>query len=188
MCNTLNLTPRPGELKYEFQDRLNRALRSLSGESFAIYPEPDLDRGPVGYSQINGHFGGRGGEAENVVLGVFENGRLYISFVARLRNSLAEQVTSFDHWPEILPAVEFSSESLDRVVQTVEQADGPVACALFIDRADIKRLYDGQRHDALPGSLIVGSRAFGISNMPGVAERAFLACAGLFAYIPLLVP
>ncbi len=73
-------------------------------------------------------------------------------------------------------------------MQQVEQSAGRVACALYIARGDLERLFDGRRHDSLPGSLIVSARAFGISNLPGVAESAFLNTAALFAYVPVLVP
>jgi len=187
-CNAMNLSPRPGELKYDFQHRLNQALAALNGESFAIYPEPDLDRGPVAFGQLTEFFGSPAAETGNVLLGVFDNGQPYFSFVANLASGITRRVTSFEHWPGIIPVLEFSSDGLDKVVQQVEQTDGQVLCALFIARSDLERLFDGQRHDTLPGSLIVSSRAFGISNLPGVAERAFLACAGLFAYVPLFVP
>ena len=114
----------------------------------------------------------------NVVLGVFERGRPHFSFVATLNEALTQRVTGFEYWTD-LPAVEFTAESLDNLVQAVESSDGPVASALFIERADLERLWDGERHDSLPGSLIVGGRAFGISNMPGVAERGFSGGGGI---------
>ncbi len=187
MCDTLNLMPLNGEEKYGYQCRLNAELGALAGKSFAIYPEPTLDRGPVDYARLSRYFSGHTASAAHVVLSVFDRRELYFSFVVRLGNGQAEWVSSFDHWPELAQEVEFSSESLDAVVQRVEQSLGPVACALYLARSDMERLFDGQRHDSLPGSLIVSSRAFGISNLPGVAERAFLNTAGLFAYVPVFV-
>lgn len=187
MCDTLNLTPLADEDKYSYQGRLAEALSALSGESFAIFPEPVPDRGPLVYSQVSSFFAGPAAGVSHVVLGVFDRRELYFSFVVRLRDGQAEWVSSFDHWPSMMQEVRFSADSLDAVVERVEQSLGPVACALYLARSDMERLFDGQRHDSLPGSLILSSRAFGISNLPGVAERAFLNAAGLFAYVPVFV-
>ncbi len=187
MCDTLNLTPLSGEEKYGYQSRLNEELRTLAGESFAIYPQPTLDRGPLDYGQVSGFFSGHAAGSSHVILGVFDRRELYFSFVVRLSGGQVEWASSFDHWPAMIGEVEFSAESLEAVVRRVEQSLGAVACALLLARSDMERLFDGQRHDSLPVSLIVGSRAFGISYLPGVAERAFLNTAGLFAYAPVFV-
>jgi hypothetical protein len=188
MCDALNLMPLAGEEKYDYQGRINEELRALAGRPFAMYPEPTLDRGPVDYAQVKAFFADHTLSAIHVVFAVFDKGQLYFSFVVRLSNGQAEWVSSFDHWPELAQKAEFSTQSLDEVTQHVEQNLGPVACSLYLARSDMERLFDGKRHDSLPGSLIVSSRAFGISNLPGVAERAFLNTAGLFAYVPVLIP
>jgi hypothetical protein len=187
LSDTLNLQPRPDELKYEYQARLGQAVNELNDETFAVYPALTLDRGPLSFARIKDFADSLGAGPANVVLGVFEQGRPYFNLTARLNGSLAEQVSGLEHWQELFE-VQFTAESLDHVAQTLESGGEQVACALFIERGDLERLYDGGLHESLPGSLIVGGRAFGISNLPGVAENSFLAAAGLFAYVPLCLP
>ena len=123
-----------------------------------------------------------------MILAVFEEGGLFFSFCLQVCSSQVVLVTSFDHWGEVLKDVRKTTEDLDRVVELVSGEYGPVATALFMDRKDFDRLYDGHPHTGLPYSLILGSRAFGYSKVPGLAEEAFLNTAGLFAYVPLRIP
>lgn len=188
MCETLNLLPRQGELKYVFQDRLNRALTELNGTSFAIYPELSLDRGPVAFRQLQSFFTAHSVEPVHVVLGVFDKAGLHFSFVARLSGGMATQVTSFDHWPGMPGDAAFNAGSLKAIVQQVERTSGPVACGLYMTREDFEKLYDGSRHSSLPFQPpVTGGRAFGISNLPVPTEDAWLNAAALFAYVPVFV-
>lgn len=183
-----NLTPKQDEEKYHYLERLNEVVISQFNERMAIYPEPSLDRGPVGFRQMSSFVSNEIPAGNCLVFAVFDRELLYFSFVARIRSGAAELVTSFDHWKGLPGLVRFTSESLESVTEQVEKALGPVACGLYLEREEFERLFDGRRHDSLPASLIPDSRAFGYSGLPGLAERVFLNTAGFFAYVPVWVP
>ncbi|MEA1996392.1 MAG: hypothetical protein U9N45_02085 [Gemmatimonadota bacterium] len=189
-----NLHPQPNEEKYQYLERMIRVVIGTFDERVAIYPEPNLDRGPVSYERIRS-FLTKGLTPESMLIfAVFSHreGELFFSFVAGIGGSRkVDIVTSFDHWEDFsLAGVEFSEESLEQTVDKVERAySRPVACALFLERRDFDRLYDGRPHQELPGSLIRTGRAFGISSLPEEKkEQAFLDTAGLFAYVPKRIP
>jgi len=183
-----NQLPEPDEEKYHYLARMNRALIAQFDERVAIYPETSLDRGPVALESVRSFMSEKLPEQSSLIFAVFDNQELYFSFVVRVRSGEADLVTSFDHWEALIGQSSFSSEGLDRTVEVVGEEFGPVACALFMERRDFERLYDGRRHARLPASLILASRAFGYSSLPGVAETAFLNTAGLFAYVPVYIP
>lgn len=186
VCRAMNLPPEEGEEKYAYLHRRNLELRAEFDESLAIYPEPGTDRGPVPFAGVSSFFAEHTrSEPAAVALGVFDRGEAYFGLVVRLERGAAVQAAGFEHWPALRRGVSFDAGGLDTVIREVEAAEGRVACGLFLDRPDFERLFDGRRHDALPGSLIVSGRAFGITNLPGVADRAFLYTAGLFAYVPV---
>jgi len=186
-----NLWPEPDEDQYHFLSRMQQALIEVFDASVAVYPEPNLDRGPVAYGRIRSFVTRELPDPGCVIFAVFEEEQLYFSFVVRMRKAEVDLVTSFDHWRELSDSVRLSGEELDRTVGIVAKSSkefGPVACALFLARRDFDRLFDGTLHAELPDSLILSSRAFGCSNLPGAAEEAFLKTAGLFAYVPVRIP
>ena len=183
-----NLTPKQDEEKYHYLERVNQVVISQFNESLAIYPQPSLDRGPVGFRQMRSFVSNEIPEGNCLVLAVFDRDFLYFSFVARIRAGAAELVTSFDLWENLPKLARFANESLESVVEQVKKTLGPVACALYLERKKFERLFDGRRHDSLPGSLIQDSGAFGYSSLTGEAERAFLNTAGFFAYVPVWIP
>ena len=184
----VNPSPEAGEGKYRFQERMNRQLAASFDERKAIYPLPDMTRGPVAFEQMRAFLTGRFPQVASLIFAVFEEEKLYFSFVARAGFGLVDLVTSFEHWPGLTREVKFSAESLDQTVERVAGELGEVAGALFLGKKDFERLYDGKRHDSLPVSLILSGAAFGYSGLPGVAENTFLKTAALFCYVPVWVP
>ena len=184
----VNPAPEAGEVKYRFLERMNRRLAAAFDERTAIYPLPDLTRGPVAFQQMRAFLAGQFPQLASLIFAVFEDERLYFSFVARVRFSRVDLVTSFEHWPGLTEEVKFSAESLDLTVERVAGELGEVAGALFLGKKDFERLYDGKRHESLPVSLVLSGRAFGYSGLPGVAENTFLKTAALFSYVPVWIP
>jgi len=183
-----NLIPKQDEGKYDYLERVNRVIISQFNESLAIYPQPCLDRGPVGFNQMRSFVSNEIPEGKCLILAVFDRDMLYFSFVARISAGAAGLVTSFDHWRNLPEQARFTGESLESAVEQVEKTLGPVACALYLERKKFEQLFDGQRHDSLTGSLVQDSGAFGYSSLTGSAERAFLNTAGFFAYVPVWIP
>ncbi|MFH1070409.1 MAG: hypothetical protein V1794_12390 [Candidatus Glassbacteria bacterium] len=184
----VNIVPREGEPKFTHLERMFRALNGQFDNRAAIYPGPTLDRGPVLFQQEAAFLSEKIAETSCLLLAVFEGERIFFSWVAKVAGGETELATTFDRWPDKAGVDGFSGESLDRAAERVEAEIGPLACGLFLSREDFEQLFDGRRHDSLPGTLIQGGLAFGISNLPGVAEEAFLHTAGFFAYVPVFLP
>lgn len=183
-----NLWPEPDEDKYSYLCRVNQALIKTFDRNVAVYPEPTLDRGPVAFEKMRSFIGRQLPDQCCLIFAVFEEGELYFSFVARIRSHAADLITSFDHWGDTLAGIGLGSRDVEMAVEAVAAQYGPPACALFIERMDFERLYDGRLHEELPYSLILDSRAFGYPSLAEASEEAFLNTAGFFAYAPVRIP
>lgn len=184
LCRAQSLIPGESEPKYEYLGRVIDNVNSVQSESLGIYPPLSLDRGPLDYRQMRAFVATAGVERVSFLLVVFNGDRMSFSFVFRAERSRIDLVTSLDHWRNSIDPIGFSAESLDKAVGAVASELGLMAGALFIQERDFNRLYDGKRHESLPGSLILGGRAFGYSHLPGVPEEAMFHTAGLLAYVP----
>jgi len=183
-----NLKPEPDEEKYHYLERMYQAVRAEFDNTVAIYPEPNLDRGPVAYLKIRSFVRELQPDPGCLILAVFEDQSLFISFVARITQGEVDLVTSFDHWGSDLEDVRFSGADLERTVELVRRKYRAVAGALFVSRRHFDSLYDGKVHQDLPEPLNLGSNAFGFSIRPGGEQQTLLCTAGLFAYAPVRIP
>ena len=183
-----NLKPEPDEEKYHYLERMYRALRAEFDKNAAIYPEPNLDRGPVAYLKIRSFLEGLQPDQCCLILAVFEGQSLSFSFVAGVDRGEVDLVTGFDHWGNALEEVHFSSSGLNSAVELVGREYRAVAGALFLTRRDFDTLYDGNLHEGLPESLIRRADAFGFSNRAEAQLATLLSTAGLFAYVPVRIP
>ena len=184
-----NLVPKQDEEKYQYLARVNEVVIAQFNEHVAIYPQPGLDRGPVGFRRMSAFVLNEIPEGHCLVLAVFDRDTsLEFSFVARIRSGAAELVTSFDLWEGLPEQARFTGESLESALEYVEKTIGPVACGLYLESREFERLFDGRRHDSLPGQLARTSGTLGYSSLPAAPEEAFLNTAGFFAYVPVWIP
>ncbi len=183
-----NLKPEPDEDKYHYLERMYRAVWAEFDKNAAIYPEPNLDRGPVAYLKIRSFLQELQPDPCCLILAVFEGESLYFSFVAGVARGRVDLVTGFDHWGKALEEVGFSGSGLNRAVELVGREYRTVAGALFLTRRDFDTLYDGNLHEGLPESPVPGGDAFGFSNRAEARLTTLLCTAGLFAYVPVRIP
>ncbi len=184
LCEAQNILPEPDEPRYTFLVRVIETINSRQSEKLGIYPALTLDRGPVDFQSVSRFMNDTMMSTGTLVLSVFSGQDLSFSLVARAERGQVTLVTSLDHFAGLPETLDFSAESLDRVVDMISTDMCQVAGGLFIQERDFARLFDGARHAAFPPALILGGQAFGFSQLPGVPEYTFLHTAGLFAYVP----
>ena len=187
LVTATNLVPRENEARLAYLERTFSALHSQFDSRAAIFPEPTLDRGPVPYRRMSAFLAEKIAETGCLILVVFDQGHSYFSWLVKIAGGEAEMATTFDRWADYAGMQGFTGEDLDRAAERVAAEIGPVACGLFMSREDFESLFDGQPHGSLPDALILGGQAFGISNLPGLPEEAFLHTVGFFAYLPVLL-
>lgn len=183
-----NLNPEPDEDKYQYLDRMNRAVCAEFDQKVAIYPEPTLDRGPVSYRRIRSFVEQLQPDPCCLILAVFDGQSLFFSFVAGVSRGKVDLVTSFGHWGKALENVRFTGLELDRIIQLIGEQFRPVAGALFVSSLDFDKLFNGESHEGRPESLALGTMAFGYSVDPDSLRQTLLDTAGLFAYVPVRIP
>ncbi len=184
LCAAQNLTPEPDERRYAFLARVVEAVRACQNEKFGMYPELSLDRGPAGFQAMGDFLRQNIKGTGSFLLAVFSEQGLSFSLIASVEQGEVTLVTSLDRYVGRGEAFEFSAESLDRAAEIISGDLSQLAGGLFIQERDFSRLYDGAGHAEFPSALILGGRAFGYSQLPGVVENTLLHTAGLFAYVP----
>jgi hypothetical protein len=184
LCEAQNLPSEPDEPRYSFLGRVIDTINSRQSDKLGIYPPLTLDRGPVDFQSMSRFMSEAMMPAGTLFLSVFNGQDLSFSLVALAERGLVTLVTSLEHFASRAAPLDFSAESLDRVVDMISADIGRVAGGLFIQERDFARLFDGFRHAEFPPALILGGQAFGFSELPGVPEDTFLHASGLFAYVP----
>ena len=183
-----NIRPDLNETKFQYLQRVNEAILSACDKATAVFPQPSLDRGPVGYAAMEKFTLDNLENGGCLALAVFDGKKLHFSFVVHFSSGQAELVTSFERWNGLRESVSFSAESLSQVQNLIQTDLGPVACAAFLSRQDFERLFDGNRKTRLPRSFKLGQTGFActpVQNEKASAlEKKILHTAGILAYIP----
>lgn len=183
-----NVAPRKDEHPYEYLRRRIDSVAAQFDSKLSIYPELDLNRGPLDFLTANRVLNSLvGNKSSALVLAVIDGDKLEMLLAARVSKGRAVTFTNACRWEGIRNEVRMDSEWLagtSAVISETLDTDRAFVCCLSARM--MRRLFDGRTKTHIPYGYQEGKDYLtypdSLDELEGHEPAVYIP--GFFAYIP----